>query len=118
MGASMETTLSASHLLHSMHPMPAVVQPSHTFRRVASDEKTLWRSPTGQTSGLPGSLRRMRAGSVTIVFSFCRTTGSGSVSMIVFPYDFDIFRPSVPGNFGVGVSKGWGSGNTDLPLWL
>ena len=33
----------------------------------------------------PLAVRRTRAGSVTIVFSFCRTTGSGSVSSIVFP---------------------------------
>ena len=47
--------------------------------------KILCRSPTGHRSGLPGSVRRMRAGSVTMVFSFCRTTGSGSVSMMVLP---------------------------------
>ena len=47
--------------------------------------KTLCRSKTGQTSGFPASVRRMRAGSVTIVFSFARTSGSGSESRIVFP---------------------------------
>ena len=47
----------------------------------------------------------MRAGSVTIGFSFWRTTGSGSVSMMVLPYDFDILRPSVPGSLGAGVSS-------------
>ena len=36
-------------------------------------------------AGSPGSVRRTRAGSVTIVFSFFRTTGSGSVIRIVFP---------------------------------
>ena len=83
---------------------------------VARSLKTLCRSPTGQTSGLPGSERRTRAGSVTIVLSFCRTTGSGSVSMIVLPYDFDILRPSVPGNLAAGVSKACGSGNTSFGL--
>ena len=78
--------------------------------------KILCRSPTGQTSGLPGSVRRTRAGSVTMVFSFCRTTGSGSVSRMVLPYDFDILRPSVPGSLGAGVSKGCGSGKTSCPL--
>ena len=46
-------------------------------------EKTLWRSKTGQTSGLPGSVRRMRAGSVTMVLSLARMSASGSESMMV-----------------------------------
>ena len=41
-------------------------------------EKTLCRSKTGQTSGLPTSVRRMRAGSVTMVLSFARRSASGS----------------------------------------
>ena len=100
------------NLLHSMHPIPADRQPSFTLAIVALSLKILCRSPTGHTSGFPGSDRRTRAGSVTIVFNFCRTTGSGSVSITVFPYDFDIFRPSVPGNFAAGVSSACGSGKT------
>src|SRR5947209_5315318 len=95
-----------------MQPIPADRQPSYTLAIVSLELNILRRSPTGHRSGLPGSLRRTRAGSVTIVFSFCRTTGSGSVSMIVFPYDFDIFRPSVPGSLAAGVNRGCGSGNT------
>src|SRR6266478_2675265 len=97
-----------------MHPIPAERQPSFTLAIVSLLLKILCRSPTGQRSGLPGSVRRTRAGSVTIVFNFWRTTGSGSVSRTVFLYDFDILRPSVPGSFAAGVSKGWGSGKTGV----
>ena len=38
---------------------------------VSAVENALCRSNTGQTSGSPGSVRRTRAGSVTIGFSFC-----------------------------------------------
>src|SRR5215475_5462817 len=99
-----------------MHPIPAERQPSLTLAIVSSLLKILCRSPTGHTSGLPGSERRTRAGSVTIVFNFWRTTGSGSVSNTVLPYDFDILRPSVPGNLAAGVSSGCGSGNTVVRL--
>ncbi len=49
-----------------------------------------------------------------MVFNFCRTTGSGSVSRMVLPYDFDILRPSVPGNLAAGVSSGCGSGKRSI----
>ena len=101
--------------LHSMQPIPADRQPSFTLAIVSLSLKILCKSPTGHTSGFPGSDRRTRAGSVTIVFSFWRTTGSGSVSITVFPYDFDILRPSVPGNFAAGVSRDCGSGKTERP---
>src|SRR5271169_1810933 len=118
MGLRILTSASAAQLLHSMQPIPAERQPSYTLAIVSLLLNILCRSPTGHTSGLPGSLRRTRAGSVTMVFNFCRTTGSGSVSRIVLPYDLDILRPSVPGSLGVGVSNAFGSGNTadDLPL--
>src|SRR5262249_60938169 len=115
-GLRILTKASAAQLLHSMQPIAADRQPSFTFAMVDWWLKILCRSPTGQTSGFPGSERRTRAGSVTIVFNFWRTTGSGSVSMIVFPYDFDILRPSVPGNLAAGVSSGYGSGNTVVRL--
>src|SRR5258707_10964066 len=99
-----------------MHQRPADRQPTFTFSMVALSLNILCRSPTGHTSGFPGSERRTRAGSVTIVLSFCRTTGSGSVSIIVLPYDFDILRPSVPGSLGTGVSRDCGSGQTSLAL--
>src|SRR5712691_2180492 len=112
MGLRICTNASAAQPLHSMQPMPADLHPTSTLAIVARSLRILCKSPTGHTSGLPGSVRRTRAGSVTIVFSFCRTTGSASVSMMVLPYDFDILRPSVPGSLAAGVSSGWGSGNT------
>src|ERR1019366_9628357 len=78
--------------------------------------KILCKSPTGQTSGFPGSVRRMRAGSVTMVFNLARNDASGSLSRMVLPYDFDILRPSVPGSLAAGVSRGFGSGKTSLEL--
>src|SRR5205807_9482864 len=112
MGLRTATIASAAQLLHSMQPIPALRHPAYTFCSVSLELKILCTSPTGQTSGLPGSVRRTRAGSVTIVLSFCRRTGSGSLIRIELPYDFDIFRPSVPGNFGDGVSSACGSGKT------
>src|ERR1019366_51790 len=76
--------------------------------------KILCKSPTGQTSGFPGSLRRMRAGSVTMVFNLARNDASGSLSRMVLPYDFDILRPSVPGSLAAGVRSGLGSEKTSL----
>src|SRR3989454_4044385 len=52
--------------LQSRQPMPAVRQPVAHAARASSGVKMRCRSNTGQTSGLPGSLRRLRAGSVTI----------------------------------------------------
>src|ERR1035437_3199697 len=114
MGFNSLTSASAAQPLHSIQPMLADRQPSYTLAIVPLSLKILCRSPTGHTSGLPGSDRRTRAGSVTMVFSFCRTTDSGSVSSTVFPYDFDILRPSVPGSFAAGVSSACGSGNTSF----
>ncbi len=44
-----------------------------------------------QTSGVPGSVRRTRLGSVTAGRSFSHTAGNGSRSPTVLPADFDIF---------------------------
>ena len=49
------TSASAAHPLHSMHPIPADRQPSFTFAIVSLLLKILCRSPTGHTSGFPGS---------------------------------------------------------------
>ena len=58
--------------------MPAVRQPFAAHSRVDCGENALCRSNTGQTSGLPGSVRRLRAGSVTIGRSFWRTVSGSS----------------------------------------
>jgi hypothetical protein len=75
-------------------------------------EKTLCRSNTGHMSGSPGSLRRLRAGSVIIVCSFSRTVAGSFLRKIALPYDFDILRPSVLGIRFVSVSSVCGSGKT------
>src|SRR5207302_3842200 len=59
-GFSNSTSASAAQLLHSMQPMPAVRQPSFTLAMVSLLLKILCRSPTGHTSGFPGSDRRTR----------------------------------------------------------
>jgi hypothetical protein len=43
---------------------------------------------------------------------FDETAAGASERKIAFPYDFDIFRPSIPGSRGAGVSRGCGSGKT------
>ena len=58
--------------------MPAVRQPVAAHSRSAAGVKILWRSKTGHTSGLPGSERRRRAGSVTIGRTLAVTTSGGS----------------------------------------
>ena len=63
-------------------------------------------------SGLPGSFRRIRLGSVNMVMTSARISSAGALSGMVLPYDFDIFRPSSPGTFGVAVKSGCGSGKT------
>ncbi len=52
--------------LQSRHPMPAVRQPVAPRLGVGLGREDACRSNTGQMSGLPGSVRRLRAGSVTI----------------------------------------------------
>ena len=54
----------------------------------------------------------MRLGSVNIVITSARISSALAVNGMVFPYDFDILRPSSPGTFGVSVNNGSGSGKT------
>ncbi|MND07833.1 hypothetical protein D3C83_300790 [compost metagenome] len=65
--------------------MPAVVQPLTTQALRSSFEYTLCSSQTGHFSGLPGSLRLIRAGSVGMVFTFFATTSGSSRSAMVLP---------------------------------
>ena len=58
--------------------MPALRQPAAAHSWVVCGEKASWRSNTGQSSGLPGSVRRTRFGSVTIGLSLARTTSGAS----------------------------------------
>ena len=64
-----------------------------------------------QTSGVPGSVLRMRLGSVTAGRSFAQIASGDSSRPIVLPIDFDIFAwPSSPMMRRVAVSSGFGSG--------
>src|SRR5213593_4823698 len=98
--------------LQSKHPKPAVRQLVATSSRSPAGVKILCRSKTGQISGLPGSERRLRAGSVIIGRTLARIVSGESASSMSLPYDFDILRPSVPGTLGISVSFTSGSGNT------
>ena len=102
MGAMVVTMASATQLLHSMQPMPAVRQPSAASACTSSVEKTLWRSKTGQTSGLPGSSRRTRAGSVTMVLSLARMLSSGSESTMLLLVALGHLAAVEAGEFGAG----------------
>ena len=64
--------------LQSRQPIPALRQPAAAHYCVSRGEKALCKSKTGQTSGSPGSVRRLRAGSVTMGLSFSRTTAGAS----------------------------------------
>src|SRR5216683_3348519 len=77
--------LSAIAALHSMQPMPAVRQPSADHFSVSGGENSLCQSYTGHTSGFPGSLRRLRAGSVTMTLVLARMSASLSLSMMALP---------------------------------
>ena len=104
--------------MQSRQPIPAVRHPMAHASRSAEGVKILCRSNTGQMSGLPGSERRFRAGSVTIGRILRVMASEVSESSIVLLYDFDIFRPSVPGTLGISVSFTSGSGNTGPKVWL
>src|SRR5262244_545127 len=104
--------------LQSRQPMPAVRHPVAQASRSGAGVKILCRSKTGHTSGLPGSLRRLRAGSVIIGLTFVVISSSVSESRMALFSDLDIFRPSVPGTLGISVSLAPGSGNTGFQVWL
>src|SRR5206468_5001811 len=85
MGPSDASMCSRSTSLQSRHPMPAVRQPMAQSSRSAYGVKILCKSNTGHTSGLPGSDRRLRAGSVTIGFTFLITAAALSDSRMSLP---------------------------------
>src|SRR5216683_6260941 len=72
--------LSAIAILHSMQPIPALRQPSADHTSVSGGENNLCQSYTGQMSGLPGSVRRLRAGSVIMARDLVRMDSSDSLS--------------------------------------
>ena len=65
-----------------MQPIAAVRQPWSDHAIVSGGENSLCQLKTGQTSGLPGSWRRLRAGSVIITFVFARIDSSLSLSQM------------------------------------
>ncbi len=93
-----------------MHPMPAVVQPVRTSAWRSAPEKNLCSVKMLHTSGLPGSVRRTRAGSVAAVRSLSQIAFSGSRRLMVLPRLFDILAlPSRPSSLGVVEKSGCGS---------
>ena len=60
-----------------------------------------------QTSGRPGSVRRMRMVSVTMLMTWPRMTSGAARTSMVLPIDLLIFRtPSVPSTTGASVNTG------------
>jgi len=85
MGASSLLIASMTGCLQSRQPMPALVQPSCAHCLVASFEYTRWSDQTGHFSGVPGSVRLTRAGSVGMVLTFFVTDSGSSRSEMVLP---------------------------------
>src|SRR5438132_11424655 len=68
------------------------------------------------TSGVPGSVLRMRLGSVTAGRNFAQIASGLSTRPTVLPIDFDIFDwPSSPITRRVGVSSAFGPGKYSSP---
>jgi hypothetical protein len=76
---------SITGCLQSRQPIPALRQPCSTHAWQVSSEYTWCNCQTGQLAGSPGSVRRMRAGSVGIRRILCVTEAASSRSVIVLP---------------------------------
>jgi len=81
-------------------------EPVSTLAIVARSLKILCRSPTGQTSGLPGSVRAHAGRIGHHGLELLPDTGSGSVSRMVLPYDFGHLAPVGSGSLAAGVKSG------------
>src|SRR2546425_2132684 len=90
MGVSAAIILSASTRLQSRQPQPAVRQLCATSFSVSGGEKPWWIVKMLQMSGLPGSLRVTRAGSVAAGLSFSQIVSGVSNRPMVLPRLFDI----------------------------
>src|SRR3989441_414407 len=116
MGASAAIILSASTRLQSRQPQAAVRQFVATCCWVSGGENPSWMVKMLQMSGLPGSLRVTRAGSVAAGLSFSQMSSGGSSSPMVLPRLFDIFAwPSSPSTRFAVVSCACGSGKNPAP---
>src|SRR5574343_1389635 len=74
---------SMTGCLHSMQPIPAVLQPCCTHSLQSSLEYTWCNCHTGQRAGSPGSVRRTRCVSVGMLLTFLATDSSDSRIVIV-----------------------------------
>src|SRR2546425_2993324 len=116
MGVRAAIILSASTRLQSRHPHPAVRHLCATSACTAGAENPWWIVKTLQMSGLPGSLRVFRAGSVAAGRSFSQIESGGSNRPIVFPRLLDILAcPSSPSTRRAVESCAWGSGKKSAP---
>src|SRR6266568_4531573 len=118
MGVSAAIILSASTRLQSRHPQPAVRQLWATRAWVSGLEKPWWMVKMLQMSGLPGSFRVTRAGSVAAGLSFSQMVSGESNKPMVFPKLLDIFaRPSSPRTRFAVDRSACGSGKAKPPLF-
>src|ERR1700739_865585 len=102
--------------LHSTHVIVAWVQPCVMWASLSGSLKIWCRLPTGQLLGSPLSVSFGR--SVTLFLILFSTAAASSLNRIEFPYDFDIFRLSMPRSLGDLVKSVCGSGKTGLPSSL
>src|SRR5213080_3066898 len=117
-GASAAIILSASTRLQSRQPQPAVRQLCATRAWVSGLEKPWWMVKMLQMSGLPGSFRVTRAGSVAAGLSFSQMVSGESSKPMVLPKLLDIFAwPSSPKTRFAVDSSACGSGKAKPPLF-
>ena len=93
----------------STQPVRAVRSPSWISSQSGPKKRCSWQ--TLQTSGRPGSVRRIRWVSVTIDMTCFRITSGWPRTSIVLPTDLLIFfTPSVPRTVGASVKTAFASG--------
>ena len=77
-GSSTLKIFFISIFLQSMHPMPAVLQPSATSSCSSFEEKSYAIGKQAKVQGVPLSVLLFLAGSVIIVLSFCSAASGES----------------------------------------
>ena len=111
----LESTASMTGCLHSMQPMPALLQPGPPSCGCCRQNRSGWNC-TGHFFGSPGSVRRACAGSVCMVRDFLGQTVGFFAQENRVAAGLDIFWPSRPGMQEALVRAVPGLDEDHLPL--